>query len=126
MSIAVTKHAPFTVHHPAPAAAAPATEIKQPWLWLLAIVALGFGMRWWQIGEPLQADEFGPVYATLERQNTAPLWTPAESAALVPVASWQEVQARSVLPYGISNPLPLYNYLLYAAVQVLPAAEWSL
>src|SRR5580765_1297981 len=101
MSIVITRAAPFAVHSPAPTATEPALAIKRPLLWLLVVVAIGFGMRWWQITEPLQADEFGPVYATLERQNTAPLWTPAESAPLAPVASWEEVRSRSILPYGI-------------------------
>src|SRR3954467_13015573 len=109
MSISVSQSTPVMIHPPVAAPAAPATEVHRPWLWLLVIVAAGFGMRWWQINEPLQADEFGSLYATVERQGTAPLWTPAESAPLTPVASWEEVRTRSVLPYGINNPYPVYN-----------------
>src|SRR5258708_30001217 len=52
--------------------------------------------------------------------------SPVEKDALVPVQSWQEVKARSVFPYGISNPLPIYHYLLYLVIHLFPIAEWSL
>jgi hypothetical protein len=42
------------------------------------------------------------------------------------VPTWGEVSDRSVLPFGIRNPVPLYHWLLYAFLQVLPVAEWSL
>src|SRR5258708_1124465 len=52
--------------------------------------------------------------------------SPGEKDVLVPVQSWQEVKARSVFPYGISNPLPIYHYLLYLVIHLFPIAEWSL
>ena len=51
---------------------------------------------------------------------------PSISDPLLPVSSWRQVRDRSVLPYGIVQPWPLYHYLLYGVVQVLPITEWSL
>src|SRR5439155_15932070 len=50
----------------------------------------------------------------------------AASDPLVPVPSWRDVRARSILPYGIVNPVPLYHYLLYAWIHVVPITEWWL
>jgi hypothetical protein len=99
--------------------------VKRPGLWLLLILAVGLGTRLWLINAPLKQDEFGPLYAVAGR-TAAPGMLPAESDPLRPVSSWGEVADRSVLPFGIRNPLPLYNWLLYAVVHVLPIAEWSL
>jgi hypothetical protein len=93
---------------------------------LLGILAVGFILRWWHVQDPLQQDEFGPLYAISQRPNTAPGYLPPASSVLASVQSWQDVSPRSVLPYGIANPLPLYHYLLFAVIQVLPIAEWSL
>jgi hypothetical protein len=87
---------------------------------------IALGLRWWKIQEPLQQDEFGPLYAVAERQGLPPGTMPTNEYPLKPVGSWKEVSERSVLPFGIANPLPLYHWLLYAFVQVLPIAEWSL
>jgi hypothetical protein len=118
--------------HPRPDAPAGAARaegplaIGRPLLWLAAILVLALVVRFWKISAPLQQDEFGTLYAVAERQGLPPGVMPTEEYPLRPVAGWGEVRARSVLPYGITNPLPLYHWLLYAVVQVLPIAEWSL
>src|SRR5215468_6306250 len=104
----------------------PAPRIAYPRLWLLGILVLGLVLRWWHVNEPLQQDEVGPLYAIAERANTPPGMMPAESDPLVPVKSLAEVRERSVLPYGITNTFPVYHYLLYGVIQVLPITEWSL
>jgi hypothetical protein len=120
--------------HPEPTTPAPGdvvrTEgpltIRQPLAWLAAILVLALVVRWWQVSAPLQQDEFGALYAVAERQGLRPGEMPTDENPLRPVSSWDDVPARSVLPYGITNPVPLYHWLLYAVVQVLPIAEWSL
>jgi hypothetical protein len=108
-------------------AATPYADVRRPAVWLLAIVVVGLGMRaWWQLDAPLQQDEFGPLYAVAERQVTVPGTPPTASDPLVPVAGLEEVRERSVLPYGITNPFPLYHYLLYGVVRALPINEWTL
>src|SRR6266536_4760997 len=104
----------------------PVPRIAHPRLWLLGILVAGLVLRWWHVNDPLQLDEFGPLYAIAERYNTAPGMMPAESDPLLPVKSLADVRERSVLPYGITNTIPLYHYLLYGVIQVLPIAEWSL
>ena len=44
---------------------------------------------------------------------------PSSADPLTPVTTWQEVRDRSVMPFGIVNPVPLYHYLLYGLVQAL-------
>ncbi len=102
--------------------AAPA--VQRPYFWLLLIVAVALGVRYLQIGRPMEQDEFAAVYAVVERRTDSPFPTAADP--LLPVASWDEVRARSVVPYGITNPVPLYHYVLYGFLQVLPPSEWAL
>src|SRR5262249_15176422 len=66
------------------------------------------------------------LYAIAQRSNTVPGMMPTEFDPLVPVESLAEVRERSVLPYGITNTFPVYHYLLYGVIQVLPITEWSL
>src|SRR5438309_1244002 len=96
------------------------TVHRQPILWLLVIVAVGLALRWGRINDSFQLDEFGPLYAIAERQTATPEMLPSASDPLVPVASLEEVRARSILPYGIVNPFPFYHYLLYDLIHVLP------
>ena len=109
---------------PGPALAT--TAGRYSWLWLLAILAVGLTLRLLSLREPLQQDEFPPLYAIAERRIDTPDVTPAASDPLVPVGTWHEVQERSVLPYGIAHPMPLFHFLLYQTIQFLPVAEWSL
>jgi hypothetical protein len=111
---------------PVVAPAPRAGEVRWPLVWLAGILVVGLALRWLAFREPLQLDEFPALYAVAERHTDTPDMTPAARAPLVPVASWQDVHQRSVLPYGIVHPLPLYHYLLYGLVQVLSITEWSL
>ena len=90
-----------------------------------AILFIALAMRLWSINDGLEQDEFGAVYAVAERKSPEGI-SPGEKDGLAPVQSWQEVKARSVFPYGISNPLPIYHYLLYLVIHLFPIAEWSL
>jgi hypothetical protein len=99
---------------------------RSRWIWLAAIMALALAMRLWHLNDGLEQDEFGPLYAVAQRVDSSPGVIPSKSDPIVPVASWKEVRQRSVLPYGVVNPAPLYHYLLYGVVQALPIAEWSL
>jgi hypothetical protein len=91
------------------------------------VIILGVAafLRYWHINDPLQRDEFGTLYAVAERQ-TEPDRPPTANDPLVPVSSLNEVRARSVLPFGISNPVPVYNYIVYETIKVLGITEWSL
>jgi hypothetical protein len=100
--------------------------IRRPLVVLSLILLIGLGLRVWRINFPFQQDEFGPVYAVAEREGLQPGWMPTAENPLKPVAGWNEVRERTVLPYGVVNPLPLYHWLLYAVVHVLPVADWSL
>lgn len=112
---------------PTVASNASAFNVRWPFLWLLAILGLGLVLRGLSLNEPLQRDEFPSLYAVAERRTDAsPGHTPAASDPLTPVASWEEVRQRSILPFGIVNPVPIYHYLLYVVVQALPPTEWSL
>jgi hypothetical protein len=91
----------------------------------VTILFIALAMRLWSINDGLEQDEFGAVYAVAERISPEGI-SPGEKDALVPVQSWQEVKARSVFPYGITNSLPLYHYLLYLVIHLFPIAEWSL
>src|SRR5438093_9447351 len=100
MTIATMKPAsvqPALAGEPVPAVR---ESVRRPLFWLTAIVALGFVLRYAQIHASFQLDEFGPLYAIAERQTTTLEMLPAASDPLVPVASLEEVRARSVLPYG--------------------------
>jgi hypothetical protein len=100
--------------------------MSRPLIWLLAIVLLALGLRAWKITEPLQRDEFGALYAVAERKTATADAPPTAADPLVPVGSFSEVSERSVLPFGIRNPAPLYHDIVYVFLQVLPVAEWSL
>lgn len=93
---------------------------------LAAILALGAGLRLRDYFDPLQQDELGPLYAVVYRPGTQPGFTPPADAPLLPVPSWQEVRERSVLPYGIQHPFPLYHYVLSVFMHVLPINEQTL
>jgi hypothetical protein len=99
--------------------------VQRPGLWLLVVVAVAVGLRVWHLNDPFQQDEFGPLYAVAER-TVPPGSFPTASDPLRPVPTLQEVRERSLLPYAIVNPHPLYNYVLYLTVRALPIAEWSL
>jgi hypothetical protein len=115
---------PTAVVEPGPAPA-PTPTIQRPGLWLLAVVAVAVALRLWHLNDPFEQDEFGPLYAVAERAvSPGSFPTAADPFRLVPTL--QEVRERSLLPYAIENPYPLYNYLLYATVRVLPIAEWAL
>ncbi len=101
------------------------TEVRRLWLWLLLILGLGLGLRLAKLSAPLQQDEYGPLYAVVER-SAQPGFLPAAADPLLPVASGQEVRTRSVLPYGVTQSTPLYHWLLHGVVQVLPASVWWL
>jgi hypothetical protein len=99
---------------------------RQPAVWLLVIIVLALGLRAAKLSNSLQRDEFGAVYAVAERQTASPEVPPTAENPLVPVAGLTEVSERSVLPFGVRNPLPLYHDLLYCTINVLPISEWSL
>jgi hypothetical protein len=127
MSTAFTENAPSDSAAPI-SQGEPSTSSQafQPLLWLVVIVVAGVVLRWWNLYEPFTLEEFATLDAVAERQGVKPGYLPAESDPLAPVSSWAEVGERSVMPYGITNPVPVYNYLLYAVVQVLPVNETTL
>lgn len=121
----------MATQHQAPDASPAAQEPRRPQrlksLLLLALILLvGTGLRLREIADPLQQDEFGPLYAVVEREGTVPGYTASTEMPLRPVKSWAEVRERSILPYGIKSPFPLYHYILYAFVHVLPINEVTL
>lgn len=121
----------MATQHQAPDASPAAQEPRRPQrrksLLLLALILLvGTGLRLREIADPLQQDEFGPLYAVVEREGTVPGYTASAEMPLRPVKSWAEVRERSILPYGIKSPFPLYHYILYAFVHVLPINEVTL
>jgi hypothetical protein len=99
---------------------------RQPIVMLLAILLLALGLRAWKITEPLQRDEFASLYAVAERTPATAGATVTAQDPLHAVAGLGEVSDRSVLPYGIRNPVPLYHDIVYFTIQALPIAEWSL
>ncbi len=99
---------------------------SQPLFWLLLLLVLAVGLRWTPLHSPLQQDEFGPLYAIAEREGFQRGLLPSRDQPLRPVASWNEVRERSVLPYGVENPYPLYHWLLYALIHWLPITEVTL
>jgi hypothetical protein len=60
-----------------------------------------------------------------ERQGVEVGTTPTANDPLVPVAGLGEVSNRSVIPFGVQDPVPLYHDILWAVIQVLPPADWS-
>jgi 4-amino-4-deoxy-L-arabinose transferase-like glycosyltransferase len=114
--------------------AAPAREIRKPLMWLLAILALGLVLRAMHIREGFQVEEFAAAAAVAERQGVptpdvsgaAIAYTPTADNPLVAVAGPAEVSRRSVIPFGIQDPVPLYHYVLWGFTKVLPVADWSL
>src|SRR5437016_2403776 len=99
---------------------APTPERLHPLLWLALILVVGFAARCQHLFAPLQQDEYGPLYAVAERENYTPGVLPCDEDRLLPVASWGEVRERLILPYGVVNPYPLYNWIQYAFVLVFP------
>jgi len=99
---------------------------RQPFVWLLVIVGLALGLRVAKLNDGLQRDEFGVLYAVAERKTDSPDVPPSAETPLVPVAGLSEVSERSVLPFGVQNPFPLYHDILYFTIRALPIAEWSL
>jgi hypothetical protein len=94
-------------------------------LWLLAILALALVVRLVPLTRPLEQDELLALAAVAER--SAPAGTlPSVGQPLLLVVGLDAVRDRSVLPFGIPNPYPLYNDLLYLVIKVLPITEWSL
>lgn len=100
-------------------------EVAQPLLWLLVILAVGLLLRAWHLTDPVQVDEFVAVAAVAERQGVPIGQTATANDPLVTVSGLDEVSRRSVIPYGIPDPHPLYHNLLYGVLQVLPVADWS-
>jgi 4-amino-4-deoxy-L-arabinose transferase-like glycosyltransferase len=109
-----------------PAATAQPKTVANPLVWLLVILAIGLAVRAFRITSPFQLDEFSALQAVAERQGVPRGLTPTAEDPLVPVAGLAEVRQHSVIPYGIPDPVPLYHYLLYGVLQVLPIADWSL
>ena len=119
---------PVTDTSPAPSAPGEGRPrgVAYPLLWLAGIVAAGLVLRAWHLADPYQIEEFSAVAAVAERQGVPVGFTASAADPLVPVAGLDEVSRRSVIPYGIRDPHPLYHYLLYGVIQTLPIADWSL
>ncbi len=110
----------------APEAPAPAKEISLPLVWLLVILAIGLGLRLLHFKDaPFEIDEFTALAAVAERQGVEVGTTPTAQDPLMPVPSLAEVSNRSVIPFGIQDPIPLYHDFLWAVVHVFPVADWS-
>ncbi|MCS6977809.1 MAG: hypothetical protein NZM31_12495, partial [Gemmatales bacterium] len=89
--------------HRTPQAADLGQATNRPTAWLhvvllLGILLAGLLLRLQEMGNPLQQDEFGPLYAVVEREGRPPGYTASADMPLVPVKSWQEVRKRSILP----------------------------
>jgi hypothetical protein len=109
----------------APAQARPAPGgglLAYPLAWLALILVVATALRLGALDAPLQQDECGPLYAVAEHRPASA----GASAPLAPVSDLAEVRRRSVLPYGIEDPFPLYHALLHLLLRALPIAEWSL
>jgi hypothetical protein len=102
----------------------PGPSARAPLACLSLVLAVGLGFRLAGLGAPLQQDEYGPLHAVAERR--AEPGTTAAAAPLVAVPDLADVRRRSVLPYGVECPFPLYHDLLFFVVRVLPVAPWSL
>src|SRR4029077_10505541 len=90
------------------------------------ILALGLGIRLYSFPKGFQVDEFNTLVAVAERPGLELGVTPTAGAPLKPVPSLAEVSNRSVIPFGIQDPLPLYHDFLWAVIQVLPPSDWAL
>src|SRR4051812_18740964 len=93
---------------------------------LLLILLVGLGLRTYGMKRPLQLNEYPAVYAVAERRVTSEDLTPGPDVPLLPVESADAVRERSVMPFGVRNPTPVYHYLLHAVVQSFGISEWSL
>ncbi|HZT78722.1 MAG TPA: glycosyltransferase family 39 protein, partial [Gemmataceae bacterium] len=106
---------------------APAVQVRWPLAWLLAILAAGLVLRVLHFkDEAFQLDEFTALAAVAERPGVEVGTTPTADDPLVPVGSLAEVSNRSVIPFGVRDPGPLYHAILWRVCQVLPVADWSL
>src|SRR5262249_42576017 len=103
----------------------PSLLTRQPLVWLLVILLLALGLRVGKMTEPLQREEFAAVYAVAARKTASRTKSPPKDTPLVPVAGLGEVSARSVLPFGVPNPVPLFNDIFYFTIKALPINEWS-
>src|SRR5262245_66460468 len=93
--------------------------------WLVVILALGLLVRLVRLAAPLQLDELGSLYAVAERPAPDGM-APGADTPLRLVQSTDAVRERSVLPYGIANPWPVYHLLLYSVLHVFAITEASL
>src|SRR5262245_12491407 len=108
-------------------ASATASELRRPLLWLLAILAIGVGIRVLHTRDkPFQLEEFTTLAAVAERKGVDVGTTPTDQDELVPVSSLGEVSNRTVIPFGIQDPVPLYHQFLWGIIQVAPVNEWTL
>jgi hypothetical protein len=106
----------------------PPKDIRRPMLWLLAILAVALGLRLYHshlLRNPFELDEFTALAAVAERRGLEVGTTPTVDDALVPVSELGEVSNRSVIPFGVQDPVPLYHNALWAVTHVLPPADWS-
>lgn len=118
---------PLSVTSPSSAAdARPRDGVKHAFLWLAVIFAVGLCLRVYPFTRGFQVEEFVAVAAVAERTGAPAGQTVTEATPLVPVANLDEVSKRSVIPYGIRDPHPLYHNVLYGVIQILPVADWSL
>lgn len=102
------------------------TEIRRPLFWLFVILLISLGLRLWSgLGE-FQQDEYRSLYAIVERQGRLPGHTATSENLLTAVPNWKAVRERSILPFGIENPYPIYHYILYAFVKLLGVNEFAL
>lgn len=125
MSTQLEREPARTLPHPSLAPSTAPAAVQRPLVWLLTIMAVAVALRGWSLTAPLQQDEFTALAAVAERA-ALPGTLPSTNEPLLPVAGLEAVRERSVLPFGIPQPLPLFHYLLYGVLQFLPAAEWSL
>ncbi len=100
--------------------------VAQPLPWLVGVLAVGLFLRAWHLTDGYQVDELTAVAAVAERQSVPAGYTATADDPLVPVASLDEVSKRSVIPYGVRDPHPLYHDILYGVLQALPPSDWSL
>src|SRR5262245_47168207 len=92
----------------------------------VVILVVGLGLRVLALKKPLQMNEFPAVYAVAERRITSEDLTPGPDVPLLPFESADAVRERSVMPFGVANPTPVYHYLLHTVVQSFGITEWSL
>lgn len=111
---------------PRPAPRPDTVAVPHPLAWLVVIFLVALALRWRHLEAPLELDEFGPLYAIAERPGLPAGYTATAAYPLVPVPTWEAMRERSILPYGIVHPFPVYHTLLYLQGRWLPLAEWSL